>query len=65
MHFGRNFWVIGQYREERAGSLGETVLMEIRQAGQEWESTCEVGMTFISGRLAEPQGSPRGIYGKE
>lgn len=37
MHFGRNFWVIGQYREERAGSLGETVLMEIRQAGQEWE----------------------------
>jgi L-ascorbate metabolism protein UlaG (beta-lactamase superfamily) len=37
MHFGRDFGVIGRYKEERAGNLGETVLMDIRKASQEWE----------------------------
>ena len=37
MNFGRDFGVIGRYKEERAGNLGETVLMDIRKASQEWE----------------------------
>ncbi len=37
MHFGRNFGVIEQYKKERAGNLGETILMEIKEAGQRWE----------------------------
>jgi L-ascorbate metabolism protein UlaG (beta-lactamase superfamily) len=37
MHFGRDFSVIERYRKERTGNLRETVLMDIRHVGEEWE----------------------------
>ncbi len=37
MHFGRDFSVIQKYRKERGANLGETILMDIRRGGEEWE----------------------------
>lgn len=37
MHFGDDFSVIERYKKERAASLHETILTDIKQGGQEWE----------------------------
>lgn len=37
MHFGTEFSVIDRYKRERAASLRGTAIMDIRQAGQEWQ----------------------------
>lgn len=37
MHFGKEFSVIERYRKERSTNLGDTIFIDIRHAGQEWE----------------------------
>lgn len=43
MHFGREFSVIQRYMKDRAANLAGTILTDIKQAGQEWRSTCNHG----------------------